>query len=154
MQGSDWSTVYVRSTEGAFEGVDDALKLEDSVEFVKFSSLSWAHDDSGFFYQRFPAVAGPDGDLGTATAADKDAEIYFHRLGTAQADDELVHKDPANPSWMFGVGITTCGQWLLRSSSKDTAPSALLSVARLEDGVPHAQLKWREIVTEWGAAYH
>jgi prolyl oligopeptidase len=153
LQGSDWSTVYVRSTEAPFKGVEDASKLDDVVQFVKFSSVTWTHDEKGFFYQRFPTTAGPGDDLGTATASDKDAAIYYHRLGTDQAEDELVHKDETNPEWMFGVGVTTDGQWALLSSSKDTAPSALLSVARLEEGVPYSQLKWKSIVSEWGAAY-
>lgn len=55
---------------------------------------------------------------------------------------------------MFGVGVTTDGKWALLSSSKDTAPSALLSVARLEEGVPYSELKWRSIVSEWGAVFN
>jgi prolyl oligopeptidase len=43
--GSDWSTIYVKD-------ISTGKALEDKVEWVKFSSISWMHDDSGFFYSR------------------------------------------------------------------------------------------------------
>lgn len=74
-QGSDWSTLHVRKTEGSFEGVNDSSKLPDVLKWVKFSSISW-HRDTGFFYQRFPDVKTSD--LGTGTAKDSGAQLYFH----------------------------------------------------------------------------
>ena len=74
--------MHVRSTEASFEGVNDASKLVDEVKYVKFSGINWTHDDKGFFYQRFPLAKVKEGeteDLGTATAGDKDAEVYYHR---------------------------------------------------------------------------
>jgi len=42
-RGSDWWTVSVRR-------VSDLYDYEDKVEWVKFSRLSWSHDEKGFFY--------------------------------------------------------------------------------------------------------
>lgn len=32
--------------------------------------------------------------------------VYYHRVGTTQEQDVLIHKDPEHPEWMFGVGGT------------------------------------------------
>lgn len=49
VSGSDWFTIKVRRTEGAFESQDDALSLEDEVRFAKFTGISWTHDEKGAF---------------------------------------------------------------------------------------------------------
>ena len=45
--GSDWNTISVMR-------VSDGVLLEDKVEWVKFSGISWTHDEKGFFYSRYP----------------------------------------------------------------------------------------------------
>jgi prolyl oligopeptidase len=45
--GSDWQTVYVKQ-------VSSGDNLSDKLEWVKFSSIAWTHDDKGFFYARYP----------------------------------------------------------------------------------------------------
>ncbi|CDZ97299.1 prolyl oligopeptidase [Phaffia rhodozyma] len=154
--GSDWYTAYVRSTEGSFEGVDDARKLGDKVEFVKHSSLTWTHDDKGFFYQRFPQEVSDD-NLGTATASDQNAMIYYHRIGTDQSTDILVYSRPDEPTYIFGLQVTTDGKYAILSTARDTSTSALMHVAELGDGglngEAYKNLNWREIVGEWGSIY-
>lgn len=46
--GSDWSTIHLLAVDS--EGRPS--ELPDSLEFVKFSSLAWTHDNKGFFYNR------------------------------------------------------------------------------------------------------
>jgi hypothetical protein len=51
-------------------------------KLIVSSRRNRTHDDKGFFYQRFPLALVKEGeteDLGTATASDKDAEVYYHR---------------------------------------------------------------------------
>ena len=62
--------------------MDDASKLVDALQHTKMSDIDWTHDDKGFFYERWPLEAVKEGeteDLGTATAVDRDAEVYYHR---------------------------------------------------------------------------
>lgn len=47
--GSDWNTIFVKDI------ATGKTTQEDKVEWVKFSSIAWMHDDSGFFYSRWNA---------------------------------------------------------------------------------------------------
>jgi len=45
LPGSDWATAYVKTTaEGSNE------KLDDVIDWLKYSYLDFTHDDVGFFY--------------------------------------------------------------------------------------------------------
>ncbi len=157
--GSDWTTIYVRETasphkEGGEVGKDEG-RLEDVLRFVKFSSIGWTKDGKGFFYQGFPEKAkhgtAESDAAGTETDADLNAELRYHRLGTPQSDDILVHKDAENPEWMFGAGATEDGRYIIMSQSKDTARSNLLWIASLEEaGGDVAELKWNKLINTWG----
>ena len=145
------------------EPVDEG-RLDDVIRFVKYSGITWLHDDSGFFYQRYPTSEldhGLDTDdiSGTGTDADINAMLYFHKLGTPQSADILVRQDTSNPSHMASPEITEDGKYMLLHISKDTAPSAKLWVAKL-DGVDWSSeksvadtLKWDKLVDQFGAQY-
>lgn len=79
--GSDWQKIYIRD-------VDSKEDLSDCIEHVKFSSITWAPDDSGFFYSRFP-----DPETVSEENEGKYHAVYFHELKTPQQDDELVFED-------------------------------------------------------------
>src|SRR5690606_19132035 len=49
--GSDWRTLRVVE-------VDSGRVLEDEVRWMRFSTLDWNHDGSGFFYSRYPEPEG------------------------------------------------------------------------------------------------
>lgn len=57
VQGSDFSTIYVRKTSSPFSDKvqrnldSDPGRLPDILRFVKFSSIVWTKDSKGFFYQ-------------------------------------------------------------------------------------------------------
>ena len=115
--GSDWLRVYVRPTSAPFNTppADDSTartggpdRLEDEIRSVKFSGITWLHDDSGFFYQAFPEAEsiGADGH-GTETDANKDARLHFHKIGTKQSEDVLVvAKDPVTRESMWSTVVS------------------------------------------------
>ncbi|GAA5902303.1 hypothetical protein JCM6882_000496 [Rhodosporidiobolus microsporus] len=162
--GSDWSTLYVRPTSSPHSptqevGKDEGRLETDELRFVKFSGIGWTADSKGFFYQRFPERkehGGAEEDkAGTETEQDLNAMLYYHRIGTPQFEDILVHKDPEHPEWMFGAGGTEDGRFLILTASKDTARSNLLWIADLQD--PHnksvgigSELKWQKVINDWG----
>jgi prolyl oligopeptidase len=47
VSGSDWREFFVRE-------VETGRDLDDHLTWIKFSGASWTHDNSGFFYGRYP----------------------------------------------------------------------------------------------------
>ncbi len=99
--GSDWQTWQVR-------GIDDGLDLPDRIEWVKFSGASWDKDGAGFYYSRYDAPEG---------AALKQAnyfhKLYYHKLGTAQSEDQLIYERPDQKEWGFNGEVTEDGNYLI-----------------------------------------
>ncbi len=75
--GTDWKSWRVRD-------VDSGRDLEDSVRHMKFSGVSWTPDAAGFYYSRYPL--GPDGE----GDGSQPVAVYYHRMGTAQSEDERI----------------------------------------------------------------
>ncbi len=88
--GSDWRTYYVMDMK-------TLRYLPDSIEWVKVSGASWQGD--GFFYSRYPT---PEKGKELSTK-NENHQVYYHRVGTDQAKDELVYEDPANGLRFHGV---------------------------------------------------
>lgn len=62
--------------------------LADVIPNTKWSEVSWLHDESGFYYRRYPRAGEPDYD---ANAEDSyHPRLFFHALGTETAVDPLV----------------------------------------------------------------
>ncbi len=100
--GSDWTEWRVRE-------VTTGLDRADLVQWVKFSGAAWTPDSLGFFYSRFDAP--------TADEAYKDVnyyqKLYYHRLGTPQAADQLIYERPDQKEWGFGAEVTEDGNYLI-----------------------------------------
>jgi hypothetical protein len=57
LQGSDFTNVYIRSTDHPLVDAENDLRLPDELRFVRISSIASTHDSKGFFYQvRFPPL--------------------------------------------------------------------------------------------------
>ncbi len=86
--GSDWSEWRVRD-------VATGKDLPDLIRWVKDGYISWAPNDGGFYYSRFPE---PPADK-VLTVAALNQKIYFHKLGDPQSADKLIYERPEHPSW-------------------------------------------------------
>ncbi|KAH9813561.1 prolyl endopeptidase [Melampsora americana] len=161
VSGSDWTTIYVRkssmphlkSAEDGGKRGEDPGRLDDVIKFVKFGSATWLHDESGFFYQRFPEKdehGNSEQKSGTDTGADLNAMVYFHKLGDPQEKDILILQDPENPHYMWGTGVTDDGKYLIMSVAKDSARSNQLWIAKLDEEPIGPNIKWHKIVNEFG----
>lgn len=89
VHGSDWQQIRVRE-------IETGRDLKDYIQWVKFTTIAWSPDHSGFYYSRFPQP-------GTVSEEDESNynKVYFHKLGTPQADDLLIYEHPDNKSLMF-----------------------------------------------------
>ncbi|MCG7625894.1 prolyl oligopeptidase family serine peptidase [Epibacterium sp. Ofav1-8] len=112
--GSDWRTIQViNSATGEI--------LADRVEWARFTAIAWHPDGSGFYYSRFPEPeAGTD-----FNASIEGHAVYFHRIGTPQSDDRLVHAPTPGRALLHTVDVTPDGRYLLVYTSALTGGVAV-----------------------------
>jgi prolyl oligopeptidase len=110
--GSDWNEMYVRE-------VASNTQLADKIEWTKFSGAAWAKD--GFYYAAFDKPEEGK----TYTAESEHQKIFFHKLGTAQAEDKLIYKDK-NPNIYVGAQTTEDEKFLLIYLSAGTSGTGIL----------------------------
>ena len=67
--------------------------LDEELKWVKFSSTSWTKDSKGFFYSRYDEPA----EGAAFQSLNLNQKVFYHRVGTSQADDVLVYQRPDFP---------------------------------------------------------
>ncbi len=107
--GTDWRTIRVLD-------IASGETLEDTVEWAKFTGISWAHNGAGFFYSRFPEPS----EEGEFQSLNANHSIYFHAIGTAQDADRLVYATPDRPGLNHNAEVTDDGHYLVIYSSEGT----------------------------------
>ncbi len=106
--GSDWQEWRVRD-------VASGKDLADHLKWVKFSGASWTPDGKGFFYSRYDE---PKADM--LKGVNYYQKLYYHRIGTSQADDALIYERPDQKEWFFGGSVTEDGRYLIVSVYQGT----------------------------------
>ncbi len=82
--GSDWQEYNVLD-------LTTRTPLADKIEWVKVSGVAWR--GNGFYYSRYPAPSkGKE-----LSSVNENHQVFYHRVGTPQAQDELVFEDSKNP---------------------------------------------------------
>lgn len=114
--GSDWTEWRVRDVES---GTD----FPDHLRWIKFSSVTWNHDGSGFYYSRYnePSM---ESSLEEANYYNK---LYYHQLGTDQSSDVLIYERPDEKEWSFYAQVTEDGRYLVVTISRGTDPNYRVS---------------------------
>jgi len=90
--------------------------LDDELKWVKFSSPTWTTDSKGFFYSRYDEPK----EGAAFQSLNLNQKLYYHRIGTPQADDTLIYKRPDHPSWGFSPDVSEDGRWLIITVWKGT----------------------------------
>ena len=97
--GSDWRTFRVRR-------VDTGADLTDELKWIKFSSVAWSKDNTGFYYSRYPEPQNP------LEQVNENMQLYYHVLGEPQSKDRLVFAEPTHPKRGMGAEVSKDGKLL------------------------------------------
>ncbi len=128
--GSDWNEWRVLD-------VGTGKEAGDLLKWVKFSGAAWSADGKGFYYSRYDAPA-PGKEL---EAVNKNQKLFYHRLGTAQAEDLLVYERPDDPELGFGASVSDDGRYLVVGIWKGTDTRNRIHVRDLSrKGAPFEKL--------------
>jgi prolyl oligopeptidase len=118
--GSDWETWHVRE-------VASGKDLPDQLRWAKFTGASWRKDGSGFYYSGFKAT-----DAGQSLKAQSQYHtVFFHKLGTAEAQDTNIYTRTDEPDWFVGAQVTDDGRYLIVTANHGTDVKNTLLVADL-----------------------
>ena len=107
--GSDWRKIIVINAE-------DKKVVEDTLLNIKFSGIQWKLNE-GFFYSSYDKPEGSE--LSEMTDQHK---LYYHKLGTPQAEDELIYGGVKNQKHRYvGASVTEDGKYLFITAAKTTS---------------------------------
>ncbi|MBZ8181114.1 prolyl oligopeptidase family serine peptidase [Oscillatoria salina] len=136
--GSDWQEWQVLD-------VATGENREDKLKWIKFSGASWTKDDRGFFYSRYDEP-NEETKLEDVNYYQK---LYYHKLGTSQAEDILIYDRPDEKEWGFSGNVSEDGKYLIISVWRGTDPKNLVFYKDLEN--PEAEVI--ELISEFEANY-
>ncbi len=112
--GSDWSEISVME-------LSTKKILKDKISWVKFSGISWYKD--GFYYSGYDAPeAGKE-----YSNKNEFHKVFYHKVGTKQADDQLIFEDKEHPLRTHGGYVTEDEHFLIISASEGTSGNNLIA---------------------------
>jgi prolyl oligopeptidase len=118
--GSDWREVFVMD-------VETKEKLADHLKWIKFSGMSWYQD--GFYYSRYDAPKEGE----ELKGVNENNNVYYHKAGTSQEEDELIYQDPEHPKYGWYMSTTEDEEFLILSGSNPSAKGNALYFKRTSD---------------------
>jgi prolyl oligopeptidase len=133
--GTDWQV-------WRFRRVADGTDLPDTLRFTKFWGVSWARDDSGVYYSRYPALPDGRGDDSGRPA------VYFHKLGTRQDEDRLVYEVTNHPTHVPMARVTEDGHYLVVTLVEGYEKNAVELL-----NLHHPGEKARPLFPDWDGLY-
>jgi len=140
--GSDWNTWRVRD-------IASGKDLDDKVEWVKFSTVSWTADNAGFFYSRYDKPNS----AGEFTGVNFFQKLYYHRIGTPQESDTLIYHRPEEKEWGFGGSVTEDNQYLVVSVWRGTEKRNQVFYAKLNNNSANGATKVTELLSGFESDY-
>ncbi|KKO48731.1 prolyl endopeptidase [Arsukibacterium sp. MJ3] len=111
--GSDWRKIII---------INAVTKepLEPTLIDIKFSGISWVGNE-GFFYSSYDKPEGSE-----LSAMTDQHKLYYHKLGTAQSEDNVVFgADEAEKHRYVGASVTEDDRFLLVSAAVSTSGNKL-----------------------------
>jgi prolyl oligopeptidase len=111
--GSEMSTLHVIETK-------TGTILPDEIERTRAASIAWLHDNSGFYYTRYPKK-------GEVPAGQEmyNRHVFFHLLGSPVDSDDPIFGEGRDPEDWPSVSLSNDGRWLLINVSQGWTKSEL-----------------------------
>jgi prolyl oligopeptidase len=111
--GSEMSTLHVIETK-------TGTVLPDTIERTRAASIAWLHDNSGFYYTRYP-------NKGDVPAGQEmyNRHVFFHLLGSPVETDDPIFGEGRDPEDWPSVSLSNDGRWLLINVSQGWTKSEL-----------------------------
>ncbi|WP_410505221.1 prolyl oligopeptidase family serine peptidase [Flavobacterium sp. CG_23.5] len=104
--GSDWRKVII------MDAITQKI-IEDTIVDVKFSGVSW-HGNKGFYYSSYDKPKGSE-----LSAKTDQHKLYFHKLGTAQKEDQIIFGADQKRRYVGG-SVTEDDHYLVINASTST----------------------------------
>jgi len=125
--GSEMSTLHIIET-------NTGTTLPDTIERTRACSIAWLHDNSGFYYTRYPKK-------GEVPAGQEmyNRHVFFHELGTDPESDDPVFGEGRDPEDWPNVHLSNDGRWLLIQVEQGWAKSELF-LQDLKSNKPSSRL--------------
>ena len=111
--GSDWQEAYIMD-------VTTKKFLNEKLQWIKFSGISWKGED-GFYYSRYPQAD----EKSLLSKQNEYHKLYYHKIGTAQAEDKIVFEDKKHPLRTITGGLTEDNRFLVVNMSEGTSGAEL-----------------------------
>jgi prolyl oligopeptidase len=125
--GSEMSTLHILETK-------TGKALPDTIERTRACSIAWMHDNSGFFYTRYPKK----GDVPEGQEM-YNRHVFYHDLGTDPAADTPIFGEGRDPEEWPSVSLDNDGRLLLISVSQGWTKTELF-LMDLKTGTPPTRI--------------
>jgi prolyl oligopeptidase len=122
--GSEMSTLHVIETK-------TGTILPDTIERSRAASVAWLHDNSGFYYTRYPQK-------GEVPAGQEmyNRHVFFHLLGSPIETDDPIFGEGRDPEDWPSVSLSNDGRWLLITVAQGWTKSELFLQDLKSDKAP------------------
>src|SRR5579859_6941367 len=122
--GSEMSTLHIVETK-------TGTILPDTIERTRAASIAWLHDNSGFYYTRYPKKGEvPDGQ------EMYNRHVFFHQLGTDPDTDDKIFGEGRDPEDWPNVHLSPDDRWLLIDVEQGWTKSELFLMDLKENTPP------------------
>ena len=136
--GSDWRDIYVME-------IASMRILPDVIKKVKNSGVNWHRD--GFFYSMYR-----DANTSEKSLVKKNSHqaVMYHKLGTAQAADNVIYEDPSATEQFVGCYVLENSSYLIRTIRRGSSNGNNIAIRPVDD----ASASWKVIYDRDDASFY
>ncbi len=121
-RGTENSTLYIYD-------VKEGEVLDDTIPYVRNTSVAWLNDNSGFYYARYPQPGEvPEGE------EEYYRKIYFHELGRFWKEDPLIFGEGREKTEWSDVKLSPNNRYLVINVWRGWSESEILFKERNSTG--------------------